>query len=397
MSSDVGMVMPVYRQHDRFLRLALQSVLHQSYRKFRLVIVLDGSPTHTKRLVRRLVHGDRRVRIVSMPKNRGIAAALNRGFQRLYRHSHIRYLTWVSSDNIYHRNFLYDLRKTMRRQSTHVGLVYSGFGFIDNQGKNLFDTQGEQNHMGWMNQPKEALLDFCFIGASYLYKRRHAEKVGSYGCEPVEDYDFWLRLTEHCDIHYLPKSLVDYRVNSEFSLSRQLHSSVHRHRLWRYSFERTKYDARQRRGIPPDVTVIVPITNQPANLAAHLETLYEQTFSNMQILLFDLAPGSHNSRSAHRLRDPRATWLEATGHDLHSVACLGLTQAAAPNVTIYPGYQALSPNHVQVLLDNYRAGSASGEAVTLETLRGQVQFPPYIAWEHAVYQTHMLGQLADHL
>ena len=41
---DVGVVMPVYKQKPAFLEAALQSVLKQTYAKFKLVIVIDGAP-----------------------------------------------------------------------------------------------------------------------------------------------------------------------------------------------------------------------------------------------------------------------------------------------------------------------------------------------------------------
>jgi glycosyltransferase involved in cell wall biosynthesis len=100
--ADVGIVMPVYRQNLDHLRIALRSVLGQSYRNYRFVIVGDGAPEDVVRTLYEETAGDARVQIVLKPVNEGVAAALNLGFDMLMSDPAIEYLTWVSSDNFYY-------------------------------------------------------------------------------------------------------------------------------------------------------------------------------------------------------------------------------------------------------------------------------------------------------
>lgn len=53
---------------------------------------------------------------------------------------------------------------------------------------------------------------------------------------PVEDYEYWLRLSELCEVVYVPVELMVYRVNSPESISTQLRTSLPKHRFWRYKF-----------------------------------------------------------------------------------------------------------------------------------------------------------------
>lgn len=107
--ADVGVVMPLYTQKPEFLRQALESVLRQTFTEFRLIIVIDGAPD-MEPLVRSIIAEDPRVTIISYVQNRGIAHALNTGFDLLFSEPSIQYLSWVSSDNVYEPRFLEILR-----------------------------------------------------------------------------------------------------------------------------------------------------------------------------------------------------------------------------------------------------------------------------------------------
>ncbi|HBS45971.1 MAG TPA: glycosyltransferase family 2 protein, partial [Paenibacillus sp.] len=129
--ADVGVVMPLYTQKPEFLRQALESVLRQTFTEFRLIIVIDGAPD-MEPLVRSIITEDPRVTIISYVQNRGIAHALNTGFDLLFSEPSIQYLSWVSSDNVYEPRFLEILRGALMKGPQELGIVYSSFQSIDN-------------------------------------------------------------------------------------------------------------------------------------------------------------------------------------------------------------------------------------------------------------------------
>lgn len=285
---DVGVVMPLYTQKPEFLRQALESVLRQTFTEFRLIIVIDGAP-EMEPLVQSIIAEDPRVAIISYGPNRGIAHALNTGFDLLFNEPNIQYLSWVSSDNVYEPRFLEILRDALVKGPQALGIVYSSFQSIDNEGNQLHNEHQLATQRNYQSQPKERLLDYSLIGVSFMYKSQVAKLVGGYGMEPVEDYDYWLRLAEHCDIRFIPVELVNYRVDSTFSVSAQLHS-IENHRRWRYTYHLTRHQARFRRGIPPMITVLFPVVNAGAEEIARIENLYEQTYSNYECRVLDLSP-----------------------------------------------------------------------------------------------------------
>ncbi|SFS66449.1 glycosyltransferase family 2 protein [Marininema halotolerans] len=245
---DIGIVMPIYNQVPAYLRLALQSILSQNYRHFRLIIVLDGANRPTQQIAQHFAKRDPRVSILRKAKNQGIASALNDGFTFLNKMPSIRYLTWVSSDNIYYPSFLRTLRQGMIKAPAKVGLVYSSYRYIDAKGKPMYSPAFYQQLRQRQRLHKRHLLQHCFIGASFLYRKAVAQKVGKYRLTPVEDYDYWLRMSEICDIRYLSPVLMAYRHRSPQSVSTELESPEGKIRFQR-ALQRALREARNRRGI----------------------------------------------------------------------------------------------------------------------------------------------------
>ncbi|MED5017953.1 glycosyltransferase [Paenibacillus chibensis] len=287
--TDVGIVMPVYKQKPEFLKAALESVLSQTLPQFRLIIVIDGAP-EMEPLVRLFTKDDPRIEVISYPENQGVPHALNTGFEVLYQDPAILYLTWVSSDNIYRPEFLAVLRSALAKGPDELGLAYSSFQNIDDRNTPMYDEAALAALRQYQGRPKEKLLDSSIIGVSFMYKAVYAKMVqGGYSLAPVEDYDYFLKLTDHCDIRYIPVELMDYRVDSTFSVSAQL-KSVEAHRYWRYTYHLSRHMARSRRGIPPEITVLFPLQQATPAAIERIENLYEQTFSNYICCVLDLSP-----------------------------------------------------------------------------------------------------------
>ncbi len=255
--ADIGIVMPVYKQKTRFLRAAIRSILKQNYRNYKLVIVIDGTTPNVVRTVRKETNHNPRVKVIAYKKNKGTAQALNAGFKVFGEDPNIKYLTWVSSDNVYYPKFLTILRQHLLNGPTNLGLVYSNFRFITNRGKPARSHARLMQQREWRSQPKENLVNTCFIGASFMYKKSFALKVGKYRFTPVEDYDYWLRLTEHCDIKYVPIELMNYRLRSRFSMSRKLATSPQFYRRKRNISKLIRLLARIRRNIQIETAVII--------------------------------------------------------------------------------------------------------------------------------------------
>ena len=91
----VSVIMPVYNV-ERFVAVAVQSVLDQRFADFELLIIDDVSPDRSIAICE--AFDDKRIRIVRHEKNRGLAGARNSGI----RHARGDLLAFLDSDDCWH-------------------------------------------------------------------------------------------------------------------------------------------------------------------------------------------------------------------------------------------------------------------------------------------------------
>jgi glycosyltransferase involved in cell wall biosynthesis len=375
---DVGIVMPVYKQDPVYLELALRSILVQSYQNYYFIIVSDGAPSETVNVIKNVTEGDERVQLILKEENEGVAKTLNMGFDHLMKMEDVKYLTWVSSDNIYYSFFIEKLRSALEKAPDQVGLSYSSFRHIDQDGNYLIEPALEQFYK-YQNQPKENLLDSCFIGVSFMYKKEVAEKIDGYRLEPVEDYDYWLRITEKCDIVYVKDSLMEYRKNSPLSLSAQLNSSKNEHRRWRYAFTLARQQARNRRNIPFLLTVIYPVNNGSVQTIEKLEALLEQTFSNYKIIIIDRSMDQSATNLLKHIEDPRVKFIALPGASESKSISYGMGDANTPYTLIYgrgtfPSSPFVLNNLIQFYNHLLQQGYEKNNTAVFDNNNGNVAF-----------------------
>ena len=90
----ITVVLPVFNR-AQVLPRAIESVLAQTFPDFELIVVDDGSRDGTRELLAR--QSDRRVRVITVGRNRGACAARNRGIEE----ARGELLCSLDSDDIY--------------------------------------------------------------------------------------------------------------------------------------------------------------------------------------------------------------------------------------------------------------------------------------------------------
>src|SRR6266571_110472 len=74
----VSVIMPVYNG-EKFLRLAIESILAQTFRTFEFIIVNDGSTDSSETIISSFT--DPCIKLLKNEANLGIAASLNRAIE----------------------------------------------------------------------------------------------------------------------------------------------------------------------------------------------------------------------------------------------------------------------------------------------------------------------------
>lgn len=122
----VTVVMPVFNV-ERYLAIAIRSVLRQTYRHFELLIIDDGSTDDSLAIARSF--RDARIRIIEQD-NRGLAGARNTGI----RHARGELIAFLDSDDAWRPRKL-EVHVAHLQRSPTVGVSYSASGLIDDNGR----------------------------------------------------------------------------------------------------------------------------------------------------------------------------------------------------------------------------------------------------------------------
>lgn len=215
----VSILMPVYNA-EKYLRLAVDSLLAQTYSVFQLVCIDDGSSDSSLAILREYSSRDSRV-IVHSRANTGIVGALNDGLAICAGQFVLR----MDADDVSHPGRLEILLNEMTKNPRCVVLGTS-FRVIDPDGDTirveLAETDVERlraNIVAW------AYPTLCH--PSVLMRKDAIDAVGGYRNTFLhpnigEDTDLWERLLAIGEIRNVPDVLLCYRYHLE--------SICHKHR-----------------------------------------------------------------------------------------------------------------------------------------------------------------------
>ena len=217
MSGMVSVVLPVCNG-ERYLAEAVDSVLAQTYAKWELIIVDDGSTDNSPAIAEEYAHNDARIRCIRQ-ENAKLPAALNSG----HRAARGEFLTWISDDNRFKPDFLAVMTDELRNRPA-VDFLFANLEVIDHDGKPTGEAAYYRDYQcpagsGKIQLPSlvSRLHAWNSIGAAFMYRRRLLPIVGLYseyrfGCE---DYDFWLRINACASIRHTRHRppLYQYRVH----------------------------------------------------------------------------------------------------------------------------------------------------------------------------------------
>lgn len=197
------------------LEKSINSVLKQTYTKFELIIVDDGSTDGTEEYIRGIE--DTRIRYIR-GEHRGAAAARNFGIQ----YAQYDYIAFQDSDDLWVKTKLEKQMRVLTETDDEVALVYCQYEYHSLYGNKMVkwppDKLIEKECSGDIFQQ---LLRQNLIGTpTMLLKKKCLEKVGTFYEElpALEDYEFALRIAKNYKIYYVKEPLLQV-YESEDSIS----------------------------------------------------------------------------------------------------------------------------------------------------------------------------------
>lgn len=193
----VSIVLPSYNG-EKFIRQSISSIMNQTYSDWELILIDDGSEDSTAQIMEEYCSRDVRITCVHNGSNQKLPNSLNIGFSLACG----EYLTWTSDDNVYRSDAIETMVRCLEKHPQY-GMVYSDMGYMDADGR----------HIGCMHSRMQDLYLYNCIGACFLYKRECMEAVGGYSASRflVEDYEYWIRISQKYQIYHIEDELYQYR------------------------------------------------------------------------------------------------------------------------------------------------------------------------------------------
>jgi glycosyltransferase involved in cell wall biosynthesis len=294
----ISVILPVYNTKEKWLRLALDSVLCQVYENWQLCIADDrSSKPHVRAVLEEYAAKDERIKIVFRAENGHISAASNSALAL----AKGEFCALLDHDDELSEDALFYVAKEIN-DFPDVAFLYTDEDMI-----------GENGERFALKFKPDFSLDFLY-SVNYLthlavYRTEILREIGGFrkGFEGSQDYDLALRFIERIDetrIRHIPKILYHWRaIEGSVALDAQekpyAHErarraiSEHLQRLVKkasvsraiYEFHRVSYDLPE---ILPTVSLIILADNNRRTVNQTIRTFTENTdYDNFEIIFAD--------------------------------------------------------------------------------------------------------------
>ena len=200
-----SVVIPVYNR-KKYITLAVESVLRQTYTDWELIISDDGSTDGTLEMITEFAVHDSRIRVLTA-EHKGAVHALIAGFNA----ARGELVGQLDSDDLLEPPAL-ELTVKALDEHSDWGMVYTNYRDID--------EQGQLTRVGWRcsipYSSHKLLTDFMTFHFR-LIRRLIYQKVGGFDpdFDRIEDFELCLRLSEMTRIGKIDEFLYQYRFHPD--------------------------------------------------------------------------------------------------------------------------------------------------------------------------------------
>jgi glycosyltransferase involved in cell wall biosynthesis len=210
MKTYVTVLITTYNR-ENFIIPAINSVINQTYRKWKIIIVDDGSSDNTLAKADSIISKDKPVTIIQNPTNLGQSHALNIGLK----HVDTPFFLQLDSDDLLFPFTLEVLMDEAELQPENVATIYGNYlkTFLDDQGKPIRIILIKSNDY---HDRYQFLLSKQTLRPRF-YRTSALEAIGGWPVDDpfegryAEDIRILLRLIEHYRFHRVNQVLYNYR------------------------------------------------------------------------------------------------------------------------------------------------------------------------------------------
>jgi cellulose synthase/poly-beta-1,6-N-acetylglucosamine synthase-like glycosyltransferase len=207
----VDVIIPAYNA-AKYLPVAIDSVVAQTFEDWRILLIDDGSTDDTAEVVAPYI-----VRLGSKLKyirqaNGGLPNARNAAI----RNSSAEFLALLDADDIWLPNRLTESLKSFENRP-QVGLSYGFNNRIDQDGAVIDTFNYRQKHGEGKIAPYIYMRSIHLPCPTVTFRRKCIDEVGMFdeSLKASEDRDLWLRIGLRYEVALVPKVIAHYRTSPD--------------------------------------------------------------------------------------------------------------------------------------------------------------------------------------
>lgn len=198
---EISIIIPAYN-NTKLLTQALDSVQNQTFEDTEVIVIDDGSKADFEPIINEY---DDSVLLITHEENQGAATARNTGIKA----ARGEYIAFLDADDLWHPTKLEKQYAVFENNTENLGIVYTGFvqRTVDNDQKITRPSVSGDIYI------QELERDRIHPTSTVMIRRQCIERIGDFDASlpSRQDYDLWIRITEHYTVAFVNEVLVEKR------------------------------------------------------------------------------------------------------------------------------------------------------------------------------------------
>ena len=292
-----SVVVPLYHTPAKFLKDLVRSMMYQSYANWELCLV-NASPedVHLTSLLENWAMRDKRIRVIRLEKNLGIAQNTNAGIEA----STGEFIAFLDHDDFLEPDALFCYVDALNKDKT-IDVFYSDEDKTDEYAAHYFYPHFKSDFNIDLLHANNYMCHFLAVRKSLV------DTVGGLNekFEGAQDYDFVLRLTENTKkIYHCPRILYHWRCSNQSTAASQGNKmyAIHAGKAaLNAHYKRIGWNARAQEGAvdgwyqtkftlkeEPLVSILIPNKDHTDDLDVCLNSFFERAdYQNYEFIIIE--------------------------------------------------------------------------------------------------------------
>ena len=292
-----SVVVPLYHTPAKFLKDLVRSMMYQSYANWELCLV-NASPedVHLTSLLENWAMRDKRIRVIRLEKNLGIAQNTNAGIEA----STGEFIAFLDHDDFLEPDALFCYVDALNKDKT-IDVFYSDEDKTDEYAAHYFYPHFKSDFNIDLLHANNYMCHFLAVRKSLV------DTVGGLNekFDGAQDYDFVLRLTENTKkIYHCPRILYHWRCSNQSTAANQGNKmyAIHAGKAaLNAHYKRIGWNARAQEGAvdgwyqtkftlkeEPLVSILIPNKDHTDDLDVCLNSFFERAdYQNYEFIIIE--------------------------------------------------------------------------------------------------------------